>query len=180
MTAHLPKEQISAWIDRQLDAREAALVEAHVQECESCQHFQEELSIDTRMFRELEVLAPSPFLWTRVAAELDQPKKRERFEWLRWRGIALPRSQALLAIAAALFMVLGGAFFFILRQQAASRTEMAAIAQIDQAHAALAAKNAETYNPFRTRSLVNPDANPFARHPLDSNSNPFASSRENR
>ncbi len=180
MIAHFPKEQISAWIDRQLDAQEAALVEAHLQECEGCQRLQQELSADTRMFRELEILAPSPFLWTRVAAELEQPTKPERLAWLRRPGFASVRNHALSAIAAALFMVLGATFFFILRQQAASRAELAAIAQIDQAHAALAAKNAETYNPFRTINLVDPDANPFSRHPLDSNSNPFASLREKR
>jgi len=179
MMAHFPKEQISAWIDRQLDAREAALIEAHLRECEICQHLQEELAFDTHMFRELEILAPPPYLWTRVAAELQQPARREGFAWLPRQGIAWPRRQTLLAMAVALFVILGGALFIILRQQADLRFEMAAIAQIDQAHVDLVAKNTEAYNPFSKTSLADLDSNPFSRHTLDSNSNPFATLREN-
>jgi predicted anti-sigma-YlaC factor YlaD len=180
MTTDCPREQIAAWVDRQLEAEEAAQVELHLQQCESCRQFRAELELTTRMFRDLEVLEPPAYLWTRIAAELEQPARRERFAWLRWPEGWLLHKRESLALAAALFLIIGGSIFFVLERQASMHSRLATIAQIDSYHAALLAEKPDVYNPFRRSNWADSDSNPFARHQLKEDSNPFGSLRGKR
>lgn len=178
MMTHVPQQQISAWLDGQLEAAEAAVLEAHLRQCESCRCFQEELASTTRMFRDLEPLKMPAHLWTRVAAELEQPPKRDRFAWLRWQG-SWAFKRELLA-AAALVLIIAGAVVSLFEHRATVRSEMAVVAQLDYVHNSLVARDPDLYNPFRASSWVNPDSNPFTQQRLDADSNPFGSLREKR
>jgi hypothetical protein len=178
MTTHCPQEQISAWLDRQLGEAEAAQVECHLGQCESCRQFQKELELTTGWFRNLNVLEPPDYLWTRIAAALEQPAERKRPAWLRLPEVWSYRREWLAAAAALIVMIAG--IVFIVEQQASKRSEMATIAQIDRYHAALLAKNPKIDNPFRISVGIAPDSNPFARRQIDANANPFGSVREKR
>jgi anti-sigma factor RsiW len=179
MTSHCPQEQISAWLDRQLGAEEAAQVEQHLRQCEPCRRFQKELELTGGLFRNLEVLEPPDYLWTRVATILNQPARPGRLAWLRAPELWLSYRRELMAVAAALIIMLAGVVLIVERRNA-KESEVAAIAQIDRYHAALTAKNPEIYNPFRISAGLNPDSNPFARRRFDANANPFGSARERR
>lgn len=176
---HLPQQQISAWLDGQLEAAKAADVEAHLQQCETCRCFQEEMASTTRMFRDLEPLKMPAYLWTRVALELGQSPNRQRFAWLQWRGSWFFGRRELLGAAALCFISIG-AVVALFEHRAAVRSEMAVIAQLDSVHNALVARDSDLYNPFRSSGWTRTDSNPFARRGLNADSNPFGSLREKR
>jgi predicted anti-sigma-YlaC factor YlaD len=173
VTAHPPQEQISAWLDGQLGPEETAQVELHLRQCESCFLLQKEMASTTELFRGLEALETPAYLWTRITAELPRPVTHDRFSWLRWQGIEWVRRRQILAVAAVLVAITGSAILALLHYQARERFELTVIAQIDDAHVALAAKDAEVYNPFHPSIAADPDSNPFTRHRLDADSNPF-------
>ncbi len=179
MTAHIPQEQISAWLDNQLGIEEAEEVRLHLRQCEDCRLFEEELASTQRLFQDLEALEPPPYLWTRIAAGLESPA-RDRFGLPRWRETWRVRRREVLALAGVLLVMVGSAVFAVLERRAARSSELAVIALIDHAHASLAAKNSELYNPFRVSYWPDPDSNPFSRGRVDANSNPFLSLRERR
>ncbi len=175
MTAHCPQEQISAWLDGQLEAQQAEQVDQHLRQCETCRRFQEELASAASLFRNMEMLEPPPHLWTRISANLEHPETRNSFAWLR----QLYRNE-LMAVAAALALMIGGALFYIVQRHSLTHSEVATIAQIDNVGTTLIAKNPDVYNPFRRSVGTSPDSNPFARHQLSADSNPFGSIREKR
>ncbi len=177
MATHCPQEQIAAWIDRQLEGEEAAEVELHLQQCESCRQFGAELDSTSRLFRDLETLEPPAYLWTRIAAELKPAAGQGPLAWLR-RGWLL-RTREFIAVAATLLLLVGGVAIFILERQA-MHSRLATIAQIDGYHAAMIAKNPDFYNPFRRSNWADRDSNPFARHQLVEDSNPFGSFKGKR
>ena len=84
---HISDQQMSAWLDRQLEAAKAAELEAHLRQCESCRCVQEELASTTGMFRNLEPLKAPAYLWTRVAAELEHSPKRDPVCMVAMAGI---------------------------------------------------------------------------------------------
>ncbi len=180
MASHCPQEQIAAWIDRQLEASEAAQIEAHLQQCESCRRLQEELESTTKMFRNLEVLEPPAYLWTRIAAELEQTETPKRPILRAWREGWLFRRLEFAALAAVLLLIIGSTVFFVLERQASTRFKSADVAQIDRYYAAFLAKSPDADNPFRKSHWADPESNPFARHALKDDSNPFGSLRGKR
>ena len=82
--------------------------------------------------------------------------------------------------AAAVVLVVAGAIGALLEHRATVRSELAVIAQLDQVHDSLIARNPDLYNPFRSSGWTNPDSNPFNRRQLDADFNPFGSLREKR
>ena len=176
---HCPKNQISALLDGQLGKKEEVQVEHHLRHCESCRSLFQELASTSRMFRDLEILKPPDYLWTRIATDLHHSSKSVRHAWLDWQEKWLFHPREYLALAAALLLMIGGTIFAVLQRQASTRSELAAMARIDGAHTALI-KNPDVFNPFRRSDRTNPDLNPFARHQLKADSNPFGSMKEMR
>jgi anti-sigma factor RsiW len=84
---HINEEQLSAYLDGQLDAGGNGLVEMHLRECESCRGLVEEMREVTKLFRSAERLEPSPFLWTRIAAGFEH-ETMER-SWKRGWGASV-------------------------------------------------------------------------------------------
>ena len=175
---HVSQQDISAWLDGQLDAAKAAELEAHLQQCESCRRFEEELATATRMYRALEPLETPAFLWNRIEAELEQPSG-SRFAWRWWQGSWLFGRRELMG-AAALMMIVAALGVGLLEHRATVRSEAVAFAQLESVHNSLVARNSDSYNPFRVSGPANSDLNPFTRSRLDAGTNPFGSLREKR
>ena len=158
---HVSEEQLSAYIDHQMDADESLALEAHLRDCAECRAILDEMMEITRLFQETEQVAPSPFLWNRIAADLCH---EEQTPARRWAAAVLAglrahsRSLGTAAAALALFFAVGITIFHNNARQAA---EQAALAAIDQTHRSLAAQDPDVYNPFSSGSLGDLDANPF-------------------
>ncbi len=177
MTGHPQQEQISALLDRQLEAHEAVQVELHLGHCESCRQLHEELALTNRLFRELEAAQAPHYLWTRVAAELTPPSRHRRFAWLSWWSDNEAFRRLLPAAAGVAVLVLIGGAVALFQHHSNPPAEVAVLAQIDEVHASLAARNLELYNPFHTAAQPGPDSNPFTRGRIGADSNPFESLR---
>ncbi len=160
MMQHAKEEQISAFIDNQLDAGESLELEAHVRDCADCRSLLEEMREVTRLFREGERVAPSLFLWNRIAAGIHEEKIITR----SWSAAVLDglrgnrRSLGVAAAALTIFLAAGVTVFHYSARQAA---EQAALAAIDQTQSNLAAHDPDLYNPFSAGSLGDLDPNPF-------------------
>ena len=176
MTNHPPQEQISALLDRQLDPKAAAEVELHLRQCENCRLFHEELALTSGLFGDLETLQTPAHLWTRVATELQQPTRRWRFPRLNWQGEGWVFQPQFLIVAAAILLMVGGTLMVLHHRSVLS--EVAVLAQIENVHASLAARDADVYNPFHASTRIYFDSNPFTRQQLSADSNPFESLRK--
>jgi predicted anti-sigma-YlaC factor YlaD len=83
MECQTAKEQLSAWLDQELDAGAEALLAAHVEGCEACRR-------DWRKLRALDaalsnLAAPVPVgLAEKVAAQVRRPRRRQG-----WQSVAL-------------------------------------------------------------------------------------------
>ncbi len=177
MTGHPQQEQVSALLDRQLEAQEAAQIELHLRQCESCRQLYEELALTTRLFREMDAAQAPDYLWTRVAAELTAPSRHRRFAWLSWQFESTVFRRGLLAATGIAVLVLIGAAVALFYHNSLPPDEVAVLAQIDEVHSSLAARNLEFYNPFHTAAQPGPDSNPFTRGRIGGDSNPFGSLR---
>jgi len=180
MTRHLTEDMISQWVDRELDSRQAAKVEAHLKGCETCQAVEKEMSALGRLYRTEEALEPPPYLWTRIAAQIREESREEKraffgIGWLLPRaGLQQPAWMRISVWApAAVLLVVISSTIAIMHYQAAARAQSAAIAEIDRAHSALTALNTKTYNPFHESTAMDTGANPFAQSPLRDQPNPF-------
>jgi anti-sigma factor RsiW len=158
MQGHIKEEDFSAYIDRQLDARQSQAVDEHLQACTTCRSLLDEMRGITRLFREPERAEPSPFLWNRIAAGFDngQPNRlkaagRGGFRVLGWRP-------AVAAAALGFLLMIGGAVYF---ESARNGTQRVALMEIDRTYQSMAAKDPDTYNPFSTASPLQFDSNPF-------------------
>jgi anti-sigma factor RsiW len=157
---HIRQEQISAYLDRQLGVEESLALETHLAECESCRIVCGEMREVTSLFREAESLEPSPFLWNRIASELDKEKPSAdgkiaaMIAGLRNFGWGFRAAAATLVV----FLVLGIAILRIDRSQVADR---AALTEIDRVCESLASQDPDVYNPFSSGSPRDSDTNPF-------------------
>jgi anti-sigma factor RsiW len=171
---HFKEEQISAYVDRQLDADECRAVEAHLRECESCSALCGEMRELTRLFRDTERLEPSPFLWNRIAANINDCDSKER-AFVRGWGAAviagLRRYAYNPGIAAAALGILMFAGIAVFRQIAIPGVDPVKLAEIDQAYQNLAAQDPDANNPFSSASLPDFDSNPFRSGRLSGRSN---------
>lgn len=163
MKRHPPEEQISAWLDHQLDAAESWLIEDHLAGCAECTRIKEEMSVTTSVFRQMEVFDPPPHLWSRVVVSLNEaePEVGRRFGALfmhsQWSGWLRPQ---IVALAATLIIGCGVGLIHWLTV----RTERRQLAEIDRTYHILLPQNAESYNPFAVSPWTNADLNPFANN----------------
>ena len=90
---------LSRYLDRELEQDRARAVEEHLECCPACRDELARLAAASERLRALETPGPSPFLVTRVMAEVRLARRGRRPAWAR----------AMVA-AAALLLVAGGAF----------------------------------------------------------------------
>src|SRR6188768_2005683 len=82
-------ERLSAFVDGDLPAAEAAALRAHAATCPPCTKVIVDLRAMVASARSLDVPEPPPTLWPSIAGALD---RRERFGWLsisNWRPFAV-------------------------------------------------------------------------------------------
>jgi predicted anti-sigma-YlaC factor YlaD len=158
---HIKEEQISAYIDGQLGEIENQSVEMHLRECESCQAVLNEMGELTNLFREAERSEPSPFLWNRIAADLNNKESSSALNWKNAIFAGLCRfgwNHGVAAAALCILMIAGVAVFREININIADR---AALTEIDRAYSSLTAQGSEAYNPFSSSATPDFDANPF-------------------
>ncbi len=156
---HIEEEQLSAFIDDQLMGEEILAVESHLRVCSDCRAVLDEMNAVTLLFQESERVAPSPFLWNRISANLN--KKDPARGWVAAILESLhPHRRGLSAAAAALTLLLAVGITF-LYENSRQVAEQAALAAIDQTYKNLAAQDPDAYNPFASGSL-NEHENPFS------------------
>ncbi len=178
MTAHLSPQSISEWLDGQMGEQDAAQVELHLGQCEHCRALEKEMTVVDRLFRQALPLTPPPFLWTRIAAELQStsPVPQPQSPAPSWLQVLLGRDGRLswawtLAPACFLLVLIIGGSLALKQYQSETRLRLAAIAEIDRAHSSLG--NLATSNPFRIASRTDLDRNPFSLSGLERDPNPF-------
>jgi predicted anti-sigma-YlaC factor YlaD len=185
---HLPEDLISQWLDRELDPRQCAIVQEHLDQCEACHALKEEMAEVSRVFREAEVVAPPSYLWTRIAAQLDEEERGNQPapSWRTWLASSVPgiRQPAWLratvwAPAAVLLIAIGSTIAYM-EYVSVMQARVAAISEIDRAHNALLAMNNKTHNPFHESTASDSGINPFAQNTLKAQANPFRTALDSR
>ncbi len=182
MKRHIPEDQISAWVDRQLDPEATALVEAHLRSCQECKALAQELSAITNVYRSAESLELPPHLWTRIASgTAGKPAHYERWIPGSWMpGVLVRRSWLPVpALVLALMISVIGTVLFV-EYRSASRLEQVALAQIETTRKSMASLDAEKHNPFRLPAPDDAKVNPFARSSADPLVNPFSAAQQHR
>jgi anti-sigma factor RsiW len=161
---HTKEEQISAYLDRQLDAAECRAVEAHLQDCETCSALAGEMRELTHLFHDAERMEPSPFLWNRIAANINVSNTKERAATRGWGAAiiaGLRRYAYNPGIAAAALGILLFAGIAVFKQIAIPDVDPVKLAEIDRAYWNLAAQDPDANNPFSSGSPSDFDSNPF-------------------
>ena len=95
-------ERLSAFVDGELSAVEAAAVRTHAAGCTNCTAAIEELRALVTQARALDVPEPPPTLWPSIEGELE---RRERFAWLKispWRTFGFGALAGAVAVAVVL------------------------------------------------------------------------------
>ena len=157
---HIKEEQLSAYLDKQLDPVEGSLVEAHLLECESCRSLYEEMSELTHLFQRAERLEPSPFLWTRIAAGFEEHRESARKRgWISSVLAGTRRFAWKPGIAAAALGIMLFVGIAIFKQP---YIDPAALVAIDEAGLRIARENPDTFNPFGSRFPMDVNVNPFS------------------
>jgi len=161
MKNHVSEDQISAWLDRQLSPDVSLRIGKHLECCPSCNRMRADMAATTNLFREIEALAPPPYLWTRIAAGLHQMEP-EPVGWFVRLGIPFRQKSwmraEILAFVATVVLACG----FGISYWFAVQSERQQLAAIDRAYHSLLPQNAESFNPFATSPWVNTESNPFA------------------
>ncbi len=182
MRRHIPEDQISAWIDRQLDPEAAAMVEEHLHSCHECSALAQELSTITTAYRSAESLELPPHLWTRIAPGMaNTPARIRRWHARDWLQplLARPSWLPVPALVLALMISIIGTVLFV-EYRSASRVEELALAQIEITRKAMDSLDVEKHNPFRLPAPDDANLNPFARSSADPHLNPFSAAQQNR
>jgi anti-sigma factor RsiW len=177
MMKHISEEEISAWVDRQLDPGEMGRVESHIRDCSECRAAADEMSAMVEVFRSAERAELPSYLWGRIAADLETAAPSRRLGLRNWLLPVIGRplwTRAAAAVLAIMVLAAGGAIY-IEHKSAAE-----ALAEIQLAQNSLAALEAESYNPFRTAGAAIGEVNPFSRDQLRPDVNPFRSASGGR
>lgn len=90
---------LSRYLDHELDQGRVRQLEDHLAQCAGCRHELADLAAATDRLRALDAPGPSPFLVTRVMAEVRLARRQRRPVWAR-----------VVTTAAAVLLVAGGAF----------------------------------------------------------------------
>ena len=168
MTDHISGEQISAWVDGELNSSDSRNAEAHLRDCATCRAVHEEMASVTKLFHTAESIEAPPYLWRRILEALEawsgrSPKPAVSY----WSGL---RAKAL-ATAAGIVIMVGGALGYYFYRTDYVPTQLA-LREIDQVGKSLSARFPE--NPFRTASSMN-SPNPFSKLKPREDVNPFSS-----
>ncbi len=105
---HIRPEDLSAYLDQDLDPRRMQHIGAHLKECETCSQVANELGALCSGLAKLSQIEPRHNLWTDVAARLDDKPQGNQISW--WQRIwMLPAAAAAGAGAViAVIFLLGG------------------------------------------------------------------------
>jgi predicted anti-sigma-YlaC factor YlaD len=181
MNRHIPEDQISAYLDRQLDHQAMALVENHLRVCADCRSVADEMSAITEAYRSAESLELPRNLWARIAAEVGEPPARRRWSPREWFSplLARPSWVPVPALILVLMISLIGTVLLV-EYRSASRSEQLALAQIEATQRTMASVDAEKHNPFRLPVPDDAKMNPFARKSVDPLINPFSAAQQDR
>lgn len=173
MTGHIPEEQLSAWLDRELDAGDAARVDEHLQACDTCRQAAREMSEIGNIYRAAGELELPPFLWAKIASALDRrPAASLAGARAPWFSLALDRLR--IPVAAAASLTIAAAGFLLARLAMESHYQKKTLSEIERARIAVTASlREESYNPFIRPVSADREANPFSRDKLDPGFNPF-------
>lgn len=157
---HIKEEQISAYLDGQVNAGENRVIRQHLEQCANCRSLFEEMRDLNGLFQNVELADPSPFLWNRIAANFDAIQPRQRSAVRGWAAAvdALRRYAWNPGFAAAAFAVVMFAGIAVFKQN--SIRDQAALAEINRVYQGLAAQNPDASNPFSSGSPSDFD-NPF-------------------
>ena len=180
MKAHLSPQSISEWLDGQMGEQDAARVELHLAQCEDCRALEAEMTAVNRLFQKAQPLTPPPFLWTRIAAELQttSAETRSQSPSVSWLQILVGHDgrlswfRTLVPASLLLVLVISGSLA-VREYRSETRIRLAAIAEIDRAHLSLVEGNLPTSNPFRVATGTDLERNPFSRSGKERDPNPF-------
>jgi len=161
---HVKEEQISAYLDGQVNAAESHAIDLHLKQCESCRALLGEMRDLDNLFRNTEPAEPPPFLWNRIAADFETNQYKERPSARSW-GAAVIASLRRYAwnpgLATAAFSILMFAGIALFNQNTISTQDQAALAEIERVHRSLAAQNPDANNPFSSGWPDDFSSNPF-------------------
>ena len=160
MMPHAREEQISAYIDEQLNADEKRSIEVHLQECPSCSAIYEEMCTLTQLFQNAERFQPPAFLWNRIAADFDK-EQHAPHSWVDTIKASLRVYSRSWGMAAATMVILIIAGITIYHGNRMPDADRVALAQIDKISRDLASQDPDGYNPFVSGQSGEWDANPF-------------------
>jgi anti-sigma factor RsiW len=181
MIGHISEEQISAWVDRQLDPGETRQIEDHLRDCAECRAAADDMSAIAEVFRSAETAELPPYLWSRIATHLESETSPQRSRVRSWFMPAISRplwTRAAAAILAVAILAAGGALY--VEHKSAADLERRALAEMQLAQNSLVALGAESYNPFRTAGAAYREENPFSRDRVRPEINPFRSAGGDR
>jgi len=181
MVKHISEEEISAWVDRQLDPGESGWIETHLRSCGECCAAAEEMSAMAAALRSTETAELPPYLWSRIATDLEKAASPRRQGFRSWLLQTTGRPiwmRAAATVLAVMVLAMGGAIFIVHRS--AADFEKRALAEMQLAQNSLVALDAESYNPFRTAEAAFREGNPFSRDQLRPDVNPFRSAAGDR
>ncbi len=181
MIEHLPEEQISAWLDRQLDPGEMDRVGDHLRACRECRAVADEMSAMAEIFRAAETAELPPYLWTRIATHLESETSPRRDRLRSWFMPAISSpvwTRVAAGILAVAILAAGGAIY--IEHKSAADFERRALAEMQLAQNSLVALDAESYNPFRSAGASYREENPFSRDRVRPDINPFRSAGGDR
>src|SRR5512137_3066127 len=91
MKAHLSEEQISAWLDHQLEDDAWRSAEQHLADCDHCRIVHDGLAAIDQLFRKVEVVEPPPRLWSKISAGFEEAAP-ENAGWFSGLASTLTRS----------------------------------------------------------------------------------------
>jgi hypothetical protein len=132
-------------------------------------------------FRSTEIAELPPYLWSRIATNLNESASPRRPGLPSWLLPAAGRpiwTRAAATVLAVMVLAMGGTIF--IEHRSAADFEKRALAEMQLAQNSLAALDAETYNPFRTTGAAFGEGNPFSRDQLSPDINPFRSAAGDR
>lgn len=160
MDEHLSKEQISAWLDRQLDDDAGRTVRRHLAGCDLCRADCDALAAVDRLFRKIEVIEPPAHLWSKISAGLEEAEPAQA-GWHARLVLAFSRTAWVRAEVLALAATIVIGCSIAVMHWSNIRTERLRLAEIDIAYQKLLPLNAEIYNPFATSPQIDTGVNPF-------------------
>ena len=142
MNCNLVAENLSAYVDRELDAAACQRLEEHVAQCESCRWLLNEYRLMGSLMRRVEPVVDTQAVWERVAVKLESLREQPAAQNSRWGNWTKRYGASLLAVAAAILLLVSA-----WRYVAPDRHQSAGSGHD---HAALAVDFAEVFRCART------------------------------